>query len=56
MIININDSFEFVLTVVPDSDRRVVVVRETSTTREICIDMTKQQAATLADAFTALSR
>ncbi len=57
MIIKINDSFEFVLTKVPDSDRRVMVVREIGNpSSEICMDMTKQQAATLADAIQALSR
>lgn len=55
MIIRI-DAFEFVLTPVPDGDRRVIVVRDTTSTAEVCIDATKEQVATLADALTALSR
>lgn len=55
MIVRIGN-FEFVLTPVPDSDRRVIVVRETGSNSEICIDMTKHQAATLGDAVQALGR
>lgn len=55
MIVKIG-SFEFVTSKVPDSDRRVVVVREQGSTSEICVDMTKHQASTLADVFKALAK
>ncbi len=55
MTITVGD-FQFVLTRVADSDRCVVVVREVSSGSEACIDMTKAQASTLADAIKALSR
>lgn len=60
MIININ-AFQFVLSSVPgppngENERKVIVVRDTTSNSEICMDMTKQQAATLADAIQALSR
>lgn len=55
MIVRVG-SFEFVLTPVPDSDRCVIAVKDTTSPSEVCVDMTKQQAATLADAITALSR
>jgi hypothetical protein len=52
MTINIG-LFQFVLT---PGDRPVIVVRDTTSTTEICMDMTKEQASTLADAIKALSR
>lgn len=55
MIIKI-DVFEFVLTKVDDGDRRVIVVRDTTSNSEVCVDATKEQVATLADALGALSR
>lgn len=55
MIVKIGP-FEFVLTPADDGDRCVIVVRETGTNSEVCMDMTKQQASTLADAIKALSR
>lgn len=55
MVVKIG-SFEFVLTSVANSDRRVIVVREDGSNSEVCVDMTKQQASTLADAIKALSR
>lgn len=55
MIINIGP-FQFVLTRVDGGDQRVIVVRDTTSTTELCMSLTKQQAATLADAIQALSR
>lgn len=49
-------AFEFVLTPVVDSDRCVIVVKESGTNAEVCVDMSKQQASTLSDAIKALSR
>lgn len=60
MIININ-AFQFVLSSVPappngENERCVIVVRDTISNSEICMDMTKQQVATLSDAMQVLSR
>lgn len=56
MILRIGN-IEFVLTAAPAGEQRpVIVVREIGTNAGICVDMTKQQAATLADAIKALSK
>lgn len=52
MIINVGP-FQFVLT---PGERPVVVVRDTTSTAEICMDMTKEQAATLGVAIQALGK
>lgn len=53
MIVNVGP-FQFVLTRC-DNDRRVIVVKDTTSNAEVCIDASKEQVSTLGDALKALS-